>query len=84
MSAYFALAALRIMGIKHLNRLDPFAARLRARRILYCFRDAVAVTAPCHAPLYHTPTLIVRRFGTSTWEDLGLAAYSTAVCACAF
>jgi hypothetical protein len=25
------------------------------------------------------PTLIVMRFGTSTWEDLGLAAYNTVV-----
>jgi hypothetical protein len=50
-----------------------FAARLWARRILDRFRDAVAVTATCHAPL------IVRQFGTSTWEDLGLAAYNTVV-----
>jgi hypothetical protein len=28
-----------------------FAARLWARRILDRFRDAVAITAPCHAPL---------------------------------
>jgi hypothetical protein len=32
-----------------------FAARLWARRILDRFRDAVAATAPCHAPLYSDP-----------------------------
>jgi hypothetical protein len=32
-----------------------FAARLWARHILDRFRDAVAVTAPCHAPLYSDP-----------------------------
>jgi hypothetical protein len=31
------------------------AARLWVRRILDRFRDAVAVTAPCHAPLYSDP-----------------------------
>jgi hypothetical protein len=32
-----------------------FVARLWARRILDRFRGAVAVTAPCHAPLYTDP-----------------------------
>jgi hypothetical protein len=32
-----------------------FAARLWARQILDRFRDAVAVTAPCHAHLYTDP-----------------------------
>jgi hypothetical protein len=57
-----------------------FAARLWARQILDRFRYAVAVTAPCHAPLHSDPDIyIVRQFGTSTWEDLGLAAYNTVV-----
>jgi hypothetical protein len=53
------------------------AASLWARHILHRFRDAVAVRAPCHAPC--TPTLIVRLFGTSTWEDLALVAYNPVV-----
>jgi hypothetical protein len=31
------------------------AARLWARHILDRFQDAIAVTTPCHAPLYSDP-----------------------------
>jgi hypothetical protein len=45
-----------------------FAARLWARRILDCFRNAVAVEDPCHAPLFTDPDREAIR-------DLGLGRY---------
>jgi hypothetical protein len=49
-----------------------FAARLWARHIHDRFRNAVAVSATCHAPLYST--LILRPFGTSALEGLAYKA----------
>jgi hypothetical protein len=55
-----------------------FAARLWARHILDRFRDAVAVTAPCHTPLYSDPDREeIRDFNLGRY--LGLAAHNTAV-----
>jgi hypothetical protein len=56
-----------------------FAARLWARHILDRFRDAVAVTAPCHAPLYSDPDReAIRDFNLGRSRARGGIQYSCA------
>jgi hypothetical protein len=55
---------------------EPLSKKLLVNEMVhpYSIVPKTLVMRPC------TPTLIVRLFGTSTWEDLGLvAAYNTVV-----